>query len=659
MSPRKKKGVLGSSDTSGAADDWSDAEDDVILELPPPPDGGYGWVVLFASFICNMVVSGVCYTFGVFLNDFVEYFGEPKSKISWAGSLLGGGSYFMGPVASGFTNLYGCRPVVIVGAVLSATFLALSVVSPNADVLILTYGLTGFASSVILIPAIVSVSYYFEKKRTITTCISACGSSVGSLCSGPVALLLLNRFSWRGANLVLSIVYLSLVICGVLMIPLKAVAVPKEEKKELLYQLTQRRGTCVSFGSGNFDEKLFQVQETQQGADITQTSEVDRNSGIKKSAPCPVMCKPADGAGKRKFSEPILHPIEQQLKSRSIINHGAQKYRVTSEAMEEERPSISIYSVRRRQSCFNLPPTEQSVCVRLADNRRVQKSLSHGNIVSPLSRKDSFFMGSVKKLKQQHPKKSLIPYRQSVLRFNPVANVEVVKDSKTDQPDGNKLSRFFHESFLNVLTDMVDVSLLNDVSFVLIGLGNIFGMMGCFVPFFFIVDAAKEQGVDESSATFLISTIGVANCIGRALSGVAAALPGIDPFMVHNLGMLLCGVSAFCIGLMSDFIGFANCAACFGFFGAMFVALTSTVLVSLLGLDKLTSAIGLLCLFRGVAVMIGSPLAGIVYDASGGYQMAFFFSGAMLMIGSGFCTVIVVVKRCQKRDRRGTKICRS
>jgi len=58
--------------------------------LPPPPDGGYGWVVVFASFMCNMIVDGIAYTFGVFLGEFVEFFGEGKGKTAWAGSLLSG-----------------------------------------------------------------------------------------------------------------------------------------------------------------------------------------------------------------------------------------------------------------------------------------------------------------------------------------------------------------------------------------------------------------------------------------------------------------------------------------------------------------------------------------------------------------------------------------
>lgn len=72
----------------GAADDDDEAYD--YGELPPPPDGGYGWVVVFASFMCNLVVDGIAYTFGIFLPELVTYYGEGKGTVAWVGSLLSG-----------------------------------------------------------------------------------------------------------------------------------------------------------------------------------------------------------------------------------------------------------------------------------------------------------------------------------------------------------------------------------------------------------------------------------------------------------------------------------------------------------------------------------------------------------------------------------------
>lgn len=45
---------------------------------------------MIASFCCNMIVDGIAYTFGVFLNEFVAYYGEGPGKVAWVGSLLSG-----------------------------------------------------------------------------------------------------------------------------------------------------------------------------------------------------------------------------------------------------------------------------------------------------------------------------------------------------------------------------------------------------------------------------------------------------------------------------------------------------------------------------------------------------------------------------------------
>ena len=84
-----------------AAEEESDEEPEEgeSMEPPLPPDGGYGWVILFASFICNMLVDGVCFTFGLFYLEFLAYYGESRAKTSWVGSVLNGMYLSMGESA--------------------------------------------------------------------------------------------------------------------------------------------------------------------------------------------------------------------------------------------------------------------------------------------------------------------------------------------------------------------------------------------------------------------------------------------------------------------------------------------------------------------------------------------------------------------------------
>lgn len=38
----------------------------------PVPDGGYGWVVVFSSFLLNFCTSGASYGYGVFLSYYMD-----------------------------------------------------------------------------------------------------------------------------------------------------------------------------------------------------------------------------------------------------------------------------------------------------------------------------------------------------------------------------------------------------------------------------------------------------------------------------------------------------------------------------------------------------------------------------------------------------------
>jgi len=56
--------------------------------VPKIPDGGWGWVVVFGSFLIHVIADGIMYSFGVLVEDFVDYFHCTKSEIGGVGSLM-------------------------------------------------------------------------------------------------------------------------------------------------------------------------------------------------------------------------------------------------------------------------------------------------------------------------------------------------------------------------------------------------------------------------------------------------------------------------------------------------------------------------------------------------------------------------------------------
>lgn len=51
------------------------------------PDGGWGWVVAVAFFVVEVFTYGTIKSFGIFLQDLMEEFGETNSRVLWIVSI--------------------------------------------------------------------------------------------------------------------------------------------------------------------------------------------------------------------------------------------------------------------------------------------------------------------------------------------------------------------------------------------------------------------------------------------------------------------------------------------------------------------------------------------------------------------------------------------
>lgn len=55
-----------------------------------PPDGGWGWIVVLASFLVHVIVDGIMYSNGIFYFEFLNFFQNGKGETAWVMSLVPG-----------------------------------------------------------------------------------------------------------------------------------------------------------------------------------------------------------------------------------------------------------------------------------------------------------------------------------------------------------------------------------------------------------------------------------------------------------------------------------------------------------------------------------------------------------------------------------------
>ncbi|XP_055304029.1 monocarboxylate transporter 9-like [Sitodiplosis mosellana] len=196
-------------------------EDKIFVEPLKPLDGGWGWLIVVGSFVINFISDGIVCSFGVIYVQLLDEFNEGKGYTSWILSLMSGMALCVGPISSTFVNKYGFRAVTISGSILAAVSLFASYYAQNVFTLIITIGfMLGSGLGLVYLPAIVSVTTYFEKYRSVAVGIAMAGSGLGTFVFAPLVDFLNEEYGWRGTLMVMSGIVLNCAIFGVLFRPL-------------------------------------------------------------------------------------------------------------------------------------------------------------------------------------------------------------------------------------------------------------------------------------------------------------------------------------------------------------------------------------------------------------------------------------------------------
>ncbi|XP_067879619.1 monocarboxylate transporter 13-like [Heterodontus francisci] len=186
-----------------------------------PPDGGWGWIVVLAGFLKSCLVFGIIRSFGVFIIQFIQYYEESSSRVSWIISISVAIQQFTSPIGSLFGTRYGARPVVMVGGVLACLGMLTASFGQSLLHLYLSIGLlTGFGWALVFTPTVVMISRYFKRRRALATGLAFTGVGVASFILSPLFQLLIDEYGWRGALQILSALMLNLCVSAALLRPI-------------------------------------------------------------------------------------------------------------------------------------------------------------------------------------------------------------------------------------------------------------------------------------------------------------------------------------------------------------------------------------------------------------------------------------------------------
>ncbi|KAL3847025.1 hypothetical protein ACJMK2_017961 [Sinanodonta woodiana] len=675
---------------------------------PLPPDGGWGWMIVFGTFMVHFVLDGIFYSFGILFAEFIDYFHTSQSETSLVVSLAMGIPFLIGPFASILTNIFGSRIVMISGSLVLASGFLLTIFTPNLYFMYFSLGiLAGFGYGMIFLPAIVLINQYFQKRRSFAVGIAASGTGIGTFAFSPLIKILVDIYSWKGAVLILSGVFLNCAVFGALFRPLRNL---KKNKNLTAFSGKSSKGSSdiVDPDNGTIafpKKKNVSVKYSDETANDVTEDDLDKLDTISLSDYNTSSGQEHHLAGDKKKrtpsysdeqSEGISMDELERLDNTSLNNcnrsparqNGAskvakqsdkekkktewssKKYVNDSSHSDDEDVHCLGDAVMSQQKTF-LPDETKDQSNRNNSNQTGQKKDKSSK---PCDQDDCHIKAAHQNFNRDQTSNEAEKYDEDELEpqakdsFSQLLDEDKTDEDKTDkdmtvsplnksESDSNGqdeplvLCRCLTLSPQNAkeLRSVFQLSLMKDSGFVIFLLSYMLYGLGYYVPYVYLPVYAESVGIDIDLAAWTISAAGIANTIGRVMFGFLSDLPCVNRLYLYSAAVVICGVASTLIPLLDSFPLLVTYACIFGAFSGVTITLTSVVLVDLVGIDLLSEAFGISNMVAGVTSLAGPPLAGWIFDETKSYTISFLMTGIAIAV-SGL--ILFIIPCVQKRQRK-------
>lgn len=169
--------------------------------------------------------------------------------------------------------------------------------------------------------------------------------------------------------------------------------------------------------------------------------------------------------------------------------------------------------------------------------------------------------------------------------------------------------------------------------YVVWALSNGVSLFGYFVPFVHLVKHVGDVFPD-SDGELLVMCLAITSGFARIIGGKIADFPWVNRIRMQQLSFIILGVCTLCIPFSSSFEGLVAISLVMGICDGLFICLLGPIAFDLVGEHGASQALGFLFGIFSIPMTAGPPIAGLLYDYLGSYDIAFHVAGCPPIIGA-------------------------
>ncbi|XP_062375796.1 monocarboxylate transporter 12-B-like [Sardina pilchardus] len=659
------------------------------------PDGGWGWMIVASCFLTTICTRAVTRCISIFFVEFQLQFSRDYSGTAWIHSIVDSMTMLCAPLGSFLGNRLSHRAAVMLGGMLSSIGLVLSSFATSLEFLYLSLGIvTGMGFALSYTPAVAMVGMYFSKKKALAYGLAMSGSGIGTFVLAPVVQLLIERYSWRGALLILGGLVSHLCVCAALLKPVEEQEHRRADEPE--------KGYLVSLPDAKqADAKLRHVKLPDLkladgkpvGEILKEFKQADDLRGCTKQPDW----RSAEGIHLTTEKSDIMYflpkPVTQNPRHTDVEH--AESMHVINEKWDDmcfspmqletdqEDPAESNTQPTVTKLETQDPPNTKSeaesmrVITEKLDNVSFHPKHSETNQVE----EENTTNASTKPL-TQYPTGTKVGLSKSVDPTPPALILTALKSTDAKLCDlelqCSKLveARPLEKNWVSpvvpvrtgwsswcrvvegchfCLPPTEEYGFLLMTDFLLLSMSFLFLAYGCSVPFVYLVPYGLSVGVSHQQAALLISVMGVISIMGNITFGWITDWSCLRPYRMvsYMLAVGLEGFSCFLVPLLHSFHLLVPFALLYGYFDGAYVALIPVVTSDIVGSSYLSSALGVVYFLHAIPYLISPPIGGWLVDRTGSYMTTFLLSGFSIMCSSVVLGFVCLLRHCC-RDHSGS-----
>ncbi|XP_070576548.1 monocarboxylate transporter 14-like [Ptychodera flava] len=176
--------------------------------------------------------------------------------------------------------------------------------------------------------------------------------------------------------------------------------------------------------------------------------------------------------------------------------------------------------------------------------------------------------------------------------------------------------------------------------------GNVLAYLSLLFPFVNMIKFMTTIGIPELRGAFALTIMGIADLLGRITTSLVGDRLPFHVIYLYCLSYVVMALSIFSLLLITSFSGMVIFVSGFGFCTGVINSLLFKACMDLFGMEILPEAWTLTDVASGLAVMVGPSIAGVTYDHTQSFRVAFYIGGGLYILAT---LIFLCIPRVQKR----------